>query len=190
MDTIIKNAVMLFGVLTLCTGAAYPLAVTVVSQQLFPVQANGSLFEKNGQVAGSMELAQDFTSDRYFHCRPSTAGDGGYDAANSAASNLGPTSRQLIDRVAQDTVRYRVYNGLSADAVVPADAVTTSGSGLDPDISLNNAQLQANRVAAARGMSREMVLAALDECSEHPVLGILGEDKVNVLRLNLALDRQ
>ena len=190
MDTIIKNAVKLLFLLTIGTGIMYPLAVTVVAQQLFPAQANGSLFEKNGQTAGSMELAQKFTSDRYFHCRPSAAGDGGYDAANSSASNFGPTSRAFIDRIQENTVRYREYNGLPADAVVPADAVTASGSGLDPDISLQNAQLQVNRVAAARGMSREEVLQTLAACSEHPALGVLGEDKVNVLRLNLALDRE
>jgi potassium-transporting ATPase KdpC subunit len=183
-----KNAFLLLLVMTIFTGVAYPLAVTAVSQIFFPDQANGSLIKKDNEVVGSLLIAQNFTSPGYFYARPSGAGDDGYDAANSAGTNLGPTSKKLMDSIQQQAADFRQANGLNAEAIVPADAVTSSGSGLDPDISIPNAVLQINRVARERGMSAEEVENVVKECSEHPLLGILGEEKANVLKMNLILD--
>ncbi|MGB3067843.1 MAG: K(+)-transporting ATPase subunit C [Ottowia sp.] len=185
--------------LALLTGLAYPLLTTGVAQLLLPRQANGSLIEQGGVVLGSALIGQSFTQARYFHPRPSatTAPDPRdaaktigmpYNAGISAASNQGPTNQALADAVAQRVADYRRTNGLAADALVPIDAVTASGSGLDPHISLANAQAQSARVAKARGLALEQVRQVLAQNTETRVFGLLGEPRVNVLRLNLALD--
>lgn len=171
-----------------CCGL-YPLAVWAIAQTCFHHQANGSLvIEKNGSVRGSTLLGQNFTAPKYFHPRPSAAGNG-YDAANSSGSNLGPTSQKLNDAIKERIAAYRAENGLSETAPVPADAVTASGSGLDPHISVQNAAAQASRVAKARGLPIEKVLAIVRANTDGPNLGILGDAGVNVLQLNLALDQ-
>jgi K+-transporting ATPase ATPase C chain len=170
----------------LCCGI-YPLAVWAIAQGAFPHQANGSLVEAKGKIAGSSLLAQGFAGPGYFHPRPSAAGQG-YDAANSSGTNLGPTSKKLIEGVKQRVADYRAENGLTPDAPVPADAVTSSASGLDPHISPENAMLQAGRVAKARGLSSEEVLRKIAAHTEGRGLMILGEPRVNVLMLNLDLD--
>ena len=171
-----------------CCGL-YPLAVYGVAQALFPKQANGSLLtDAGGTLRGSHLIGQNFTSDQYFHSRPSSAGSG-YDAANSSGSNLGPTSRKLADAIAQNVADYRQQNGLATNAVVPADAVTASASGLDPHISPANAKLQSARVAKARHLSRQQVDELIGRNTEGPDWGVFGDPRVNVLELNLALDR-
>ena len=165
----------------------YPAFVWVVAQGFFPREANGSLITEKATVIGSRLLAQGFTGERYFHPRPSAAGQG-YDAISSGGSNLGPISQKLIDTVKQRVADYRKENGLGPDAPVPADAVTTSASGLDPHISVQNALLQARRVAYARGMSDEGIRKRIEEHTEGRTLWIFGEPRVNVLKLNLALD--
>ena len=165
----------------------YPAFVWVVAQGFFPREANGSLITEKGTVTGSSLLAQGFTGERYFHPRPSAAGQG-YDAISSGGSNLGPISQKLIDTVKQRVADYRKENGLGPDAPVPADAVTTSASGLDPHISVQNALLQARRVAYARGMSDEGIRRRIEEQTEGRTLWIFGEPRVNVLKLNLTLD--
>jgi K+-transporting ATPase ATPase C chain len=171
-----------------CCGL-YPLVVFGISQALFRDQANGSLIvDKNGTVHGSRLLGQQFTGDKYFQSRPSAAGNG-YDATSSGGSNLGPTSSNLVATISQRITDYRTANGLATNALVPADAVTASGSGLDPHISLRNAELQAPRVAKARNLSVEKVLALVHANTDPASLGFLGEPGVNVLMLNLALDR-
>ncbi|WP_425468374.1 K(+)-transporting ATPase subunit C [Roseimicrobium gellanilyticum] len=171
-----------------CCGV-YPLIVTGAAQTLFADKANGSLIkDKDGTIRGSALLAQGFTGEQYFHPRPSAAGANGYDAASSSGSNLGPTSQKLHDAVKDRIAAYRVTNGLAIDAPVPADAVTASGSGLDPHISIANAQLQAPRVARIRQMDVEAVRSLIREHTTSPDLGILGEAGVNVLQLNTALD--
>jgi len=170
----------------LCCGI-YPVVVWAVGQGLFSREANGSLVRVDGKVAGSSLLAQGFTAPNYFHPRPSAAGQG-YDAANSSGTNLGPTSKRLIESVKERVDAYRAENGLPPDARVPADAVTSSASGLDPHISLANAMHQAGRVAAARGLTKEEVLKRVSAHAEGRTLGILGEPRVNVLMLNLDLD--
>jgi potassium-transporting ATPase KdpC subunit len=172
--------------IVLCCGI-YPLAVWAIAQGVFPHQANGSLVEAKGRIVGSSLLAQGFVGPAYFHPRPSAAGQG-YDAANSSGTNLGPTSKKLIEDVKQLVADYRAENGLSPDAPVPADAVTSSASGLDPHISVENARLQAGRVAKARGLSKEEVLRKIAAHTEGRALMILGEPRVNVLMANLDLD--
>jgi potassium-transporting ATPase KdpC subunit len=170
-----------------CCGI-YPLAVWGIGQTLFRDKANGSLIvDADGTVRGSKLLGQPFAEAKYFHPRPSAAGSG-YDAANSSGSNLGPTSQKLHDAVRDRVAAYRAENGLKETDEVPADAVTASGSGLDPHISARNAATQAARVARARGLTLEQVAALIPACTEGPDLGALGEAGVNVLRLNLALD--
>ena len=155
---------------------------------MFHDQANGSLIvDKDGTVHGSKLLGQQFTADKYFQSRPSAAGNG-YDATSSGGSNLGPTSSNLVTTIAQRIADYRTQNGLATNAPVPADAVTASGSGLDPHISLRNAELQAPRVAKARNVSVEKVLELVRANTDPASLGFLGEPGVNVLKLNLALD--
>jgi len=176
-------------VLCLVVSGVYPVLIWGVGQVLFPHQANGSLIENNGQVVGSELLAQGFSGARYFHPRPSAAGTG-YDPLSSAGSNLGPTSQKLIDGIKANAIQYRQENGLAAEAVVPADAVTASGSGLDPHISLKNAQMQIPRVAKERGLSEEAVRAEVTKATDNPLLGLGGEPGVNVLKVNLALDAQ
>jgi len=170
----------------LCCGI-YPAVVWAVGQGLFSHEANGSLVRVDGKVAGSSLLAQGFTAPKYFHPRPSAAGQG-YDAAGSSGTNLGPTSKKLIESVKERVDSYRADNGLPPDARVPADAVTSSASGLDPHISVRNAVLQAARVAKARGLGEKEVLAKVGAHTEGRTLGVLGEPRVNVLTLNLSLD--
>jgi K+-transporting ATPase ATPase C chain len=170
----------------LCCGI-YPAVVWAVGQGLFSHKANGSLVRVDGKVAGSSLLAQGFTAPKYFRPRPSAAGQG-YDAANSSGTNLGPTSKKLIEDVKQRIADYRTENGLPPDTPVPADAVTSSASGLDPHISVRNALLQAARVAKARGIGEKDVLAKVEAHTEGRTLGLLGEPRVNVLTLNLSLD--
>jgi K+-transporting ATPase ATPase C chain len=166
----------------------YPLVVYGIGQLLFPNQANGSLIvDQDGTVQGSRLLGQPFTADKYFQSRPSAAGNG-YDAANSSGSNLGPTSQKLNDAITQRITDYRAQNGLATNAPVPADAVTASGSGLDPHISVANAGLQIPRVARTRGLSEDRVRKLVQQNTEGPDLGIFGEPGVNVLTLNLSLD--
>jgi K+-transporting ATPase ATPase C chain len=185
----VRTAILMIVTLTVVLGVIYPLLMTGIAQLAFPNQANGSLVRDNsGAVIGSALLAQNFTSPQYFHPRPSAAGTDGYDASASGGSNLGPTNQKLIDAVADRAAAYRQENGLATDAPVPVDAVTTSASGLDPDISPANAVLQAGRVAQTRNLTENEVRAVIDQYTEGRTLGILGEPRVNVLRLNLALD--
>ena len=165
----------------------YPLIVWITAQLFFDHEANGSLVTRKAVVIGSSLIAQRFDDEKYFHPRPSAAGQG-YDAANSGGSNLGPLSKNLIDAVKKRVIDYRAENGLAADTLVPADAVTASGSGLDPHISVKNALLQARRVARARGMREETVLDKVKAHTERRDAWVLGEPRVNVLLLNLALD--
>ncbi|MGO9584811.1 MAG: K(+)-transporting ATPase subunit C [Limisphaerales bacterium] len=187
--TELRSAVMVTLAFAVVCCGLYPLVVYGVAQVFFPDQANGSLIvDANGTVRGSQLLGQQFTADKYFQSRPSAAGNG-YDATSSGGSNLGPTSSNLVTTIAQRITDYRTQNGLATNAPVPADAVTASGSGLDPHISLRNAELQAPRVAKARNVSVEKVLALVRANTDPASLGFLGEPGVNVLKLNLALDR-
>ena len=174
-------------VLCVVVSGIYPVLIWGVGQLLFPHQANGSLVENNGQIVGSKLLAQGFSGAKYFHPRPSAAGTG-YDPLNSGGSNLGPTSQKLMDGIKANVIQYRQENGLSTEAVVPADAVTASGSGLDPHISLQNARLQVARVAKERGLTEEAVRAEVTKATDNALLGIGGDPGVNVLKANLALD--
>jgi potassium-transporting ATPase KdpC subunit len=187
--TEIKISVLLTLVFAVLLCGAYPVAVWAGAQALFPAKANGSLIvDKDGTVRGSALLAQNFSSDKYFQPRPSAAGTG-YDATSSSGTNYGPTSQKLNDSIKAAVAAYRTSNGLAADAPVPADAVTSSASGLDPHISVANALDQAPRVAKARSLSSDAVRALVAEFTEGRDLGFLGEPGVNVLRLNVALDR-
>src|ERR1700726_2415956 len=192
----IRPAVITLVLLTLITGLAYPLAMTEVAGAIFPKQAAGSLIERDGKVVGSALIGQEFKDDKYFHGRPSatTAPDPAdatktvsapYNAANSGGSNLGPTSKALADRLQGDVDKLKAEN---PSAPVPVDLVTTSGSGLDPDISPAAALFQVPRVAKARNMPEDRVRALVQERTEGRFLGLLGEPRVNVLTLNLALD--
>jgi K+-transporting ATPase ATPase C chain len=174
-------------VLTVLTGLLYPLAVTGVAQALMGDKADGSLVhDRTGKVVGSSMIGQSFTGDQWFQPRPSAAGDG-YDGAASSASNLGPTNPDLLDEVAARVAQYRKDNGLAPGTKVPVDAVTASGSGLDPHISVANARLQAPRVARVRGIPLAEVRALIDRHTDGRSLGFLGEPGVNVVELNLAL---
>ncbi|TCU72325.1 K+-transporting ATPase ATPase C chain [Bradyrhizobium sp. R2.2-H] len=193
----IRPAIVLLLALTAITGLAYPLAMTAIAGTLFPVQAQGSLIEKDGQVIGSALIGQEFKDDKYFHGRPSAtvAPDPNdstktvsapYNAANSGGSNLGPTSKALADRLKEDVAKLRAEN---PNAPVPVDLVTTSASGLDPNISPEAAQFQVPRVAKARNLPEDQVRQLVTANTEGRLLGVLGEPRVNVLALNLALDR-
>jgi K+-transporting ATPase ATPase C chain len=181
-------AVVAVLVFTVLCGILYPLVVTGIGQMAFRHRANGSLIERDGVVVGSELLGQNFSDPRYFWPRPSAAGASGYDGTSSGGSNLGPTNQAYLDTVAERIAAYREANGLPGSTPVPVDAVTASGSGLDPDISVANARLQLDRVARARGVGAEQVAALLDANTSSQALGFLGERGVDVLELNLALD--
>ncbi len=193
----IRPAVVLLLLFSALTGLVYPLAVTGIAQIVLPRQANGSLIEKDGVVVGSALIGQNFKSDKYFHPRPSAITgtdpkdstktiDTPYDASNSSASNLGPTSQKLVDRVKASVEAWRAMAGPGA---VPADAVTTSASGLDPDVSPQTALAQVASVAKARGLDEAKVRDLVEASIDLPAFGLIGEPRVNILRLNLALDQ-
>ena len=183
-----KPAILMTLVFTVLTGIFYPLAITGAAQAMFHKQANGSLIERNGKVIGSEHIGQNFTNPEYFHPRPSAAGSG-YDAANAGGSNLGPTNPALADRLTKDAAQFRKDNP-DFTGPLPADAITTSASGLDPDITPANAMAQAARVARARATSSDMVRSLVAGAVEGRDLGVFGEPRVNVLKLNLALDEK
>jgi K+-transporting ATPase ATPase C chain len=181
-------AALMLVVFTALTGVAYPLAVTGVARLFFSHEADGSLLRRDGRVVGSSLIGQPFAAPRYFHPRPSAAG-AGYDASASSASNKGPTNPEFLADVAERVAAYRQENGVPAAATVPVDAVTASASGLDPHISAANARLQSSRVAQARGLAVDRVLELVEGHTDGRALGFLGEPGVNVLELNVALDR-
>lgn len=184
----LRGAVMSTIILAIVCCGIYPLLVFGIGEALFHDKANGSLIvDKAGVIRGSRLIGQTFAAEKYFHPRPSAAGNG-YDATNSGGSNLGPTSQKLHDVIKDRIEVYRKENGLQESESVPADAVTASGSGLDPHITPRNAEIQLPRVAKARGVSQEVVRALMSKNTEGPGLGLFGEPGVNVLTLNLALD--
>jgi len=193
----IRPAIMMIVVMTIITGLIYPLGMTGIAELVFPHQANGSLIAKDSKVIGSELIGQNFAGDKYFHARPSATTDtdpndptktvpAPYNAANSGGSNLGPTSQVLVDRIKDDTKRLQAEN---PSTPIPIDLVTTSASGLDPDITPAAAEFQVPRVAKARNLSPDKVRTLVAEMTQDRFLGILGEKRVNVLRLNLALDQ-
>ena len=184
MNKDLRIAIRFTLITTVIFGLAYPLVVTGLSQWLFPHQANGSLIIHDGKIIGSQLIGQTFSSNRYFHARPSYAGDG-YDAANSSGSNLAPTNRAFVERVQAEVAKLRPEN---PNAPIPADLVTASGSGLDPEISPAAAEFQVPRVAEARHISQELLRALVAKHTEARQFGIFGEPRVNVLELNLDLD--
>ena len=186
----IKTSIIATIVLAVICSGLYPVVIWALGQVIFPYQANGSLIEaKDGTIVGSALLAQGFSGEKYFHPRPSAAGTG-YDPTASGGSSLGPTSQKLIDQIKQNVEGYRKENGLADNILVPADAVTASGSGLDPHIGLENALLQVPRVAKARNLDPAVVRKAIEAATENNFIRLGGEPGVNVLKLNLALDSQ
>lgn len=184
----LKNSIIATIVFALVLCGLYPLIVYGAAQLFFPNAANGSLIEgKNRDLVGSALLGQMFSAEKYFHPRPSAAGTG-YDATSSSGSNLGPTSQKLMNSIKGAVEQYREENNLAPDVLIPADAVTSSGSGLDPHISVKNAELQIPRVAKARGLDDAAVRALVEKSTDGRQFGVLGEAGVNVLKLNLALD--
>ena len=183
----LRPALLMLVAFTIVTGFIYPLVVTGIGQSVFHHKSNGSLVERNGEIVGSSLIGQQFSDVKYFWPRPSAAG-AGYDPTASSGSNLGPTNDDLLASVEDRVLQYRKANGLDDTVRVPVDAVTASGSGLDPQISLANAILQAPRVATARGMTIDQVLALVHDSIDKRPLGFLGDEGVNVLSLNLALD--
>ncbi|MBM7583316.1 K+-transporting ATPase ATPase C chain [Caldicoprobacter guelmensis] len=181
------TALLMVVIMTVIGGVVYPLMVTGIAQIIFPYQANGSMVIKDGRVVGSKLIGQNFTSVGYFHGRPSAAGKG-YDATLSSGSNLGPTNRILIDEIKKRADLIRKENRLPADALVPSDLVTASASGLDPDISVEAAYLQVPRIAKVWGISEAVLKRLIDTHIKRRQFGILGEERVNVLELNVALD--
>ena len=186
----LSTAVRITVLLTVILCGLYPVVVWGLGQLIFPRKANGSLIESaDRRIIGSEWLGQNFSGAKYFHSRPSAAGANGYDAASSSGSNLGPTSQKLMDSIKTRVAAYREENGLEANALVPGDAVTSSGSGLDPHISVKNALLQAPRVARERKVGVDVIQGEIERATDPRSLGILGEPGVNVLKLNLALDQ-
>lgn len=183
------NGLLLLVIFTFLTGIVYPLGMTGLAQLAFPAQAAGSLLEHNGQVIGSALLGQNFSQPGYFHGRPSAAGADGYDANSSSGTNLGPTSAKLMDGIKDKIKDVRAENGLNNETAVPADLVTASGSGLDPDISIASAYLQAERVAKERNVSLQQIHTLIDRHKISPQFGLIGAMRINVLTLNLALDK-
>jgi len=188
MTKTIGRAFILFLVLACITGVIYPLVITGITTLVFPAQAHGSLLYKNGQVIGSALIGQDFSDARYFHGRPSSAGEKGYDGTSSGGSNWGPTNKNLISTVKERADQVKAANGLEPNDPVPSDLVTASASGLDPHISEPAASLQIARVARTRNISENKVKLLVEKYTEQPQFGFLGEPRVNVLKLNLALD--
>lgn len=186
---IIRSIIILLSLTVLLCGV-YPLAVTVIGNILFRDKAQGSLIQKNGKTIGSELIGQSFTQAKYFQGRPSAAGEKGYDAANSSGSNLGPTSKKLMDRVKLEIERIRKENPKLANTPIPADLVTASGSGLDPHISPKAAQVQVARVAAARKLDEKEIQKLVNQFTKGPEIGLFGDPTVNVLLLNLELDRR
>jgi K+-transporting ATPase ATPase C chain len=186
----LRTTLIAFAAFSVLLGLAYPAAITGIAQVAFEREADGSVIERDGEPVGSSLVGQRFTAPQYFHPRPSAAGADGYDAAGSSGSNLGPTSQVLVDRVSADIERLRRENALGADVEIPVDAVTTSASGLDPHISPANARLQVPRVARERGVAEADVARLVDRFTDGATLGVLGEPRVNVLQLNLALDEE
>lgn len=184
------RAFMLLLVMTIILGIAYPLVVTGLAQLIFPHQANGTLAYQNGKPVGSELIGQNFSNPRYFHGRPSAAGKDGYDATSSSGSNSGPTNKSFLDSAAQRADQVRQENGLALDTPVPSDLITASASGLDPHITSAAAQIQVARVAKARNISEQKVQAMVNQYTEGRQFGFLGEPRINVLKLNLALDAQ
>ena len=185
-----RTAIISMVFFTIVCGIVYPLLMTGVAQGVFPGQANGSIVEVDGEPVGSALVGQNFSGPEYFHPRPSGAGADGYDGGASSGSNLGPSSQALVDRVTESLATIRDENNLASNALVPVDAVTASGSGLDPHISPAYAELQIVRVASERNMTEDAVRALVEEHKNGSTLFVLGEPRVNVLLLNLALDEQ
>jgi K+-transporting ATPase ATPase C chain len=169
-------------------GLLYPLVVTGISRIIFPAKSAGSLIYSGNKIIGSELIGQNFTGDKYFHPRPSAAGKNGYDAISSGGSNLAPTNKDFISTVDERLSAFKTENNLPDNTIIPADIVTTSGSGLDPDISIESAMLQINRISIARGIPAIKIEDLIVENTENRLLGFLGEPKVNVLKLNLLLD--